>query len=43
MLHDAWTTCVVVDEEAHTPRELVNHSTKNDGTLHLLSLLGKYN
>jgi hypothetical protein len=25
--HHAWTTCVVVDEEAHVPRVLVNHST----------------
>jgi hypothetical protein len=28
MLHHAWTTCVVFDEEAHVPRVLVNHSTK---------------
>jgi hypothetical protein len=34
--HHAWTTCVVVDEEAHVLRVLVNHSPKNDGTTHLL-------
>jgi hypothetical protein len=34
--HHAWTTCVVVDEEAHVPRVLVNYSPKNDGTQHLL-------
>jgi hypothetical protein len=33
--HHAWTT-YVVDEEAHVPRVLVNHSPKGDGTLHLL-------
>jgi hypothetical protein len=33
--HHAWITCVI-DEESHVPRELVNHSPKNDGTLHLL-------
>jgi hypothetical protein len=35
MPHDAWTTCVA-NEEAHTPRVLVNHSPKNGGRLHLL-------
>jgi hypothetical protein len=33
--HLAWTACVVVDEEAHVSRVLVNHSPKNS-TLHLL-------
>jgi hypothetical protein len=41
MPHHAWTTRVVVDEESQVPRELVNRSRRNDGTLHLLSLLGK--
>jgi hypothetical protein len=36
VLHHAWTTCVVVDEEAHVPGVLVNRSPKNDGTLNLL-------
>jgi hypothetical protein len=27
---------VVVDEEAHVPRVLVNHTPKNNGTLHLV-------
>jgi hypothetical protein len=35
MPHHEWTTCVDV-EEAHVPRVLVNHSPKNNGTLHLL-------
>jgi hypothetical protein len=26
----------VFDEEAHVPRVLINHSSKNDGTLHML-------
>jgi hypothetical protein len=41
MPHHAWTTRVVVDEEAHIARVLVNLSPKSDGKLHLLSLLGK--
>jgi hypothetical protein len=39
--HRAWTTCVVVDEEAHVPRVLVNHSPKYDCILAPVSLLGK--
>jgi hypothetical protein len=31
----AWPR-VVVDEEAHVPTVLVNHSTEHDGALHLL-------
>jgi hypothetical protein len=32
----AWTPCVVVDEEERVPRVLATHSPKHDGTLHLL-------
>jgi hypothetical protein len=34
--HHTWTTCVVVDEEAHVPRVLVNHPQKSNDTLHPL-------
>jgi hypothetical protein len=34
--HHARSTYVVIDEEAHVPRELVNHSPKSDGILHVL-------
>jgi hypothetical protein len=32
--HHAWITCVIVIEEAHVARVLVNHAQNNDSTLH---------
>jgi hypothetical protein len=33
----AWTICVV-DEEAHVQRAVEKHSSKNDATMHLLTV-----
>jgi hypothetical protein len=37
--HHTWSTGIVIHEEAHVPRVLVNHSPKDNGTLHLWAKL----
>jgi hypothetical protein len=39
--HHAWTPCVVVDEEAHVSRVVVNHSPKKRRYTAPVSLLGR--